>query len=682
MSGSKQGSRGRSERGRPLELVWPGKPPAALPAGEETAAELELRECLDPSRLTVASAADAQPEEGSLQIGLPFQPPSSDGGAPNQLIVGDNLIAMEALTGRFAGALDLIYIDPPFATGLSYYSQHGVGKLQGGAIERRAYRDNRAGGMAGYLDDMYLRLIRMRQLLSDDGKLFVHCDWRANSLLRLLLDEIFGPECFRNEIIWRRAPNLGRQAASRQLGRVFDSIYVYSKTAGAPFSGEVPRRRAELVLDGKGKPKGARWDDERKLYFTTAPRGDYTDASIAKLREQGRVYESSTGTIYIKYFLTPGQGGRWYKEQPVDALWDDYAVRPLRHCPKSEEMGYDTQKPEGLLERIISWATKPGDLVADFFCGSGTTLAVAEALGRRWLACDIGQTAIDITRRRLLDLLVPERDDQGGGQRRARPFEIRSALQAERNRWARRLAADGPVADDPGADGGGRPADEREAAARQVLEDFGAKPLGGRLGEDQGRRVQVCNMDHQISEADVEAACAAAAEAGAGDLVVLAWEWAAFDGTALRERMRERHGVGLSLRTIPVELLRSRPKPGKAHFVERPEVELELCGCDDGRWQILLTDLRCPDPPTVRESPGDQPLSFPELVDSWRVDWHGVEGAFTPSWCSHRSRADRLLVLKTPAQALAVGEGRSVRVKVVTVFGDEIARTLVMEGQP
>src|SRR5690606_15971617 len=131
------------------------------------------------------------------------------------------------------------YIDPPYATGLSYYTQTDVG--DGRTLARRAYRDQTADGMVGYLEAMQARLAAIHEILADDGKLFLHCDWRANSMLRLVLDEIFGPECFRNEIVWRRAPNLGRQAASKQLGRVFDTIFVYSKTPAAPFPGPVPR---------------------------------------------------------------------------------------------------------------------------------------------------------------------------------------------------------------------------------------------------------------------------------------------------------------------------------------------------------------------------------------------------------------------------------------------------------
>jgi len=356
---------------RGIELLWPGKASAALDAAAATLVPVERHGAPD---------------------------------SPNLLVHGDNLEAMRALLPRYEGKVDLVYIDPPFATNLRYYAQAQVGD---GEVVRDAYRDPGGSGMAGYLSAMHPRLALIHRLLAPEGKLFLHCDWRANALLRLVLDELFGPDCFRNEIVWRRAPNLGRQAASRQLGRVVDTIFVYSKSEGALFRGEAPRKSNPVELDRQGKPKGARWDELAGAYFTTAPRGDYTDKSIAELRTQNRVYDSSAGKIYIKYFLRKDESGRWVKDQPVDTLWDDYDVRPLRHRPKGEEMGYDTQKPEGLLERILGWATKPGDLVADFYAGSGTTLAVAEKMGRRWLGSDVGRPAVDIIRRRLLGLATP-----------------------------------------------------------------------------------------------------------------------------------------------------------------------------------------------------------------------------------------------------------------------------------
>ena len=323
-------------------------------------------------------------------------------GEPNLLLEGDRCVALASLLPTHAGAIQAIYIDPPFDTGNRFSATRQLD--DGATLKRHAYRDTWGVGLDAYLAFMSDTLVLLRDLLAADGVLFVHCDWRANGYLRVLLDELFGPQCFRNEIAWRRAPNLGRQAASRQLGRTLDTVFVYSKTAGSPFRGDAPRRSDAVALDARDQPAGAKWDEARSAWFTTAPRGDYTDASIARLRDEGRVYDSPTGRVSIKYFLRCGADGRWYKDQPIDALWDDAEVRPLRHCPKREDMGYDTQKPEGLLARIVRWATRPGDRVLDCFSGSGTTAAVAEQLGRRWVAIDAGDAAIATTRRRLVNL--------------------------------------------------------------------------------------------------------------------------------------------------------------------------------------------------------------------------------------------------------------------------------------
>jgi len=546
-------------------------------------------------------------------------------GQRNLLVHGDNLLAMHALCDDLEGQIDLIYIDPPYATGMSYYTLTKVG---GEAVERRAYRDQPVGGMVGYLEHMRHRLTMMRRLLSDQGKLFLHCDWRANSALRILLDEIFGSSCFRNEIVWRRAPNLGRQAASNQLGRVFDSIYVYSKEPGTKFAGPVPRRRALVALDGKGKPKGARWDDERECYFTTAPRGDYTDASIAKLRKAGRVYDSSTGKIYIKYFLTKGDDGRWYKEQPVDAIWDDFDVRPLRHRPKREDMGYDTQKPEGLLERIIGWATKPGDLVADFYAGSGTTAAVADAMGRRWLSTDIGQASICVTRRRLL-----ERD--------AASFDIASVERVEWQLW-----------EDAQPDGG----------VAAVLKAYGAEPVEGRWGQRAGARVLVAPLGVPVGEGDIVKAAQQAKDHESVEVV--ACEWGAFDIAAVRARVLRDHAVGLTLRTIPVELIRASNHSGLC-FSEPPEIDVEVIGGADGPC-VRLSGMRC------AES-SEAARCWSDLVDSWMVDWRKEHaGPFEAGWHSYRGR-DRELAFETAALDPNV---EHVVVKIITVFGEAVVRAL------
>ena len=341
------------------------------------------------------------------------------GAEPNLLVAGDRCAALASLLPARAGAFHAAYIDPPFDTGGRF---HATRRLDDGAtLRRHAYRDTWGAGLDAYLAFMSDTLSLLHDLLADDGALFVHCDWRANAYLRVLLDERFGPACFRNEIAWRRAPNLGRQAASRQLGRTLDTLFVYTKSAGSLLRGEAPRRSDAVALDARGQPAGAKWDAARGLWFTTAPRGDYTDASIARLREEGRVHDSPSGRVAIKYFLRQGADGRWYKDQPIDTLWDDAEVRPLRHCPKREDMGYDTQKPEGLLARILRWSTRPGDRVLDCFSSSGTTAAVAERLGRRWVAVDAGDAAIATTRRRLVTLPATHPWDLAAVDPAARP---------------------------------------------------------------------------------------------------------------------------------------------------------------------------------------------------------------------------------------------------------------------
>jgi len=587
-----------------IELTWPGK-------------------CV-PAWLDDVSASDLDLVEEIRAEGATSE-------ACNLLVRGDNLVALSALRERFEGKVDLVYIDPPFFTGLSYYSQTGVGEGQA-KVTRRAYRDNRARGMAGYLDVMHARLWALRELLSEDGKLFVHCDWRANSMLRVVLDELFGPACFRNEIVWRRAPNLGRQAASKQLGRTIDTIFVYSKTPGAAFAGAVPRRRSAVVLDGKGKPKGARWDEQAQAYFTTAPRGDYTDKSIAALRKQNRVYDSASGTVYIKYFLTKGSDGRWYKEQPVDTLWDDFEVRPLRHRPKHEDQGYDTQKPEGLLERIIGWATKPGDRVLDVYGGSGTTSAVAEAMGRRWIACDIGHTAIAIHRRRML---------VRASEHEVAPFELLSVEAAERRRWAAEVEE-----------------------VDEVLEAFGAEREVGRWGRREGFAVHVGAIDEVMTDRRVGELCREARARGHEALVVLAWIWPATDAAALRRRMRT-EGIELAQQTVPMEICRGR-KRRKIAFPVRAEVEIELQPTEDARrLRVCLTDVRCG---------SDDDLSWAERIDGWAVDLSGGE-TFCPTWRSYRSHGDRELELASPAHRFPPGDHR-VRVEVTTIYGDVVRRAL------
>jgi DNA modification methylase len=313
---------------------------------------------------------------------------------------GDALDVLSALEGEgLENRVDLVYVDPPYASERDYVAEARLdGPADGRALRTLAYEDRwsqERGGVGAYLDMLAPRLEALTRLLSPRGTIWVHLDWRAAYLVRTILDEILGREAFKNEIIWRRAPNLGRQATSGQFGRTLDTILVYGREKATLR----PPTRLEPI-----EPNAIRWDAEGRP-FTSAPRGDYTDASIAKLDAEGRVHRTASGRIYIKYFLVKNDEGVLCRERRVDALWTD--VAPLRHSVSSERTGYPTQKPRALLERIIACATDPGGIVVDAFAGSGTTGVAAHALGRRAILVDASPVAIATARARFLREKAP-----------------------------------------------------------------------------------------------------------------------------------------------------------------------------------------------------------------------------------------------------------------------------------
>jgi len=291
---------------------------------------------------------------------------------PNRLIYGDNLLAMAALlagddtTPSMRGKIDLIYIDPPYDSKADYRTTATIptGSLvqKPTIIEQFAYSDTWQRGTASYLEMMVPRIVLMRELLSPQGVLYVHLDWHVAHYVKLVLDEVFGRGGFRNEVIWHY-PNSGLKATSRKYHQVHDVILNYAKTDDFVWN---PQR--EAFDDGKPKLQAL-----RKFNSKTKKADVVRD-------ENGRVL---------------------YKEVQ-DKLATSVWRIPMLNIG-SERLDYATQKPEKLLERVIAASSNEGDLVADFFVGSGTTAAVAERLGRRWIATDLGKPATMITRKRLVD---------------------------------------------------------------------------------------------------------------------------------------------------------------------------------------------------------------------------------------------------------------------------------------
>jgi len=407
-----------------------------------------------------------------------------------RLVKGDALDVATALALEgLAGKVDLVYVDPPFGSQAAYVHEARIeGPADGRVVRTQAYDDRWDDSLSAYLDMLAPRLEALTRLLSPGGTIWVHVDWRASYLVRILLDEILGRDAFVNEIVWRRAPNLGRQAASHQFGRTLDTLVVY----GMPEAKLVPPTRLEPI-----EPAAVRHDEQGRP-FTSAPRGDYTDASIARLEREGRVHRTASGKVYVKYFLVQDAEGTWCRERRVDALWTD--VPPLRHARPGERTGFPTQKPRALLDRVVSCATPPGGLVVDVFAGSGTTGESAHALGRRFVLGDASPLAVATARARLLRAGVPlavqacggAAEEQGDAprvrvERDAGRARVRLQEPREPLAWAVDGAFDASRPFRAAWHSERAPGARARPAAREAMLERAPGPLGVRVWYDDGR---------------------------------------------------------------------------------------------------------------------------------------------------------------------------------------------------
>lgn len=352
------------------ELVWPGKHEDSTDAGSASRepVPLELREVYRPPwrqgellETLGVDGASREPESGRWR---------------NRLLLGDNIDVLAAIEKDFSGAIDLVYLDPPFATGGSFSMSVQIGEGPIGdrrvrvqpAVENPAYRDSWGRDVGSYLRMMHARLRRIRPLLSPEGTIVVHLDRRVAHHVKLLLDEVFGEERFINEIVWcYTGPSSPRM---KGFSNKHDLLFWYAN--------------------------GDRW-----TFHADAVRLPYKDSTK---RNEGRRTGFTTGNPELVVRLNP-----------LGKYPEDWWVIPVEAPASGVRTGYPTQKPERLLERILLAASNEDSLVADFFCGSGTTLAVAEKLGRRWIGCDSSRQALHTTRKRLLDM------------RRRTPFEVLEA---------------------------------------------------------------------------------------------------------------------------------------------------------------------------------------------------------------------------------------------------------------
>jgi adenine specific DNA methylase Mod len=363
----------------------------------------------------------------------------------NTLYFGDNLgILRDKIP---SGCVDLIYLDPPFKSGKSYniIFQPELRKIKGATAQIKTFEDTWQWGdeaeneyqglitgtitkekpnqslidlikaMRGYLGEcsmmayfsmMAPRLLEMRRVMKETASIYLHCDPTASHYLKLLMDAIFGVNNFRNEIVWQRT---GAHSDARRWGRVTDTLLFYSKTESytwetqyAVYDEEYIKERYHYKDEATGRlfwpntmtaagPGPARRFRGKLMNPPSGTHWRFSQEEIDRMEAEGRIYYSTKGMPYVKSYLDERKG------KAIQNVWTD-----IRMTKSGEErLGYPTQKPEALLERIIKASSKEGDLVLDPFCGCGTTIAVAESQKRKWIGIDITYLAIDVIRKRL-----------------------------------------------------------------------------------------------------------------------------------------------------------------------------------------------------------------------------------------------------------------------------------------
>ena len=552
--------------------------------------------------------------------GLLFEPQKSHrDDFRNRLIWGDNKLVMASLLKEFKGQIDLIYIDPPFDVGADFTMNLPIGNKKDAidkdqsTLEMIAYRDMWGKGTDSYLHMISERLLIIKELLSESGSLYFHCDWRVTSLIRLLLDDIFGNSNYVNECIWFY--KTGGMPEKLGFGRKHDTVHFVTKNRNI-----------------------AKWNSQKEKSYLAH---DYGFSNI-------ELFKDELGT---------------YSLVSLRDVWDIPALRGNQ----PERVDYPTQKPEALLERIIKASSNEGDLVADFFCGSGTTGAVAEKLGRRWIMADLGRFAIHTSRKRMIEI----QRDLHANHEPYRSFDVYNLGRYERQWWQRESLK--------GAD---------EEHRRVVLEFYRAEPLynspnpllHGRKGPAY---VHVDGIDGIFGRDEVRQVALAAQSVGARELNCLAWEFE-MDLPMVCADLEKELGVKIKLIRIPREIMeRNRKDPPP--FFEVASLQAEPVYRTQGSKRtvdIKLTSFL----PSLTEVPEKELTALQEraiqsgfdFVDFWAVDFnYRPEQPFNHHWQAFRTRRDRSLpTVSDQAYHYEQPGNYTACVKVVDVFGADTSITV------
>jgi DNA modification methylase len=517
----------------------------------------------------------------------------------NMLIWGDNKLVTNSLIGHgLAGKIDLIYIDPPFATGadftLNVQIEEEELEKKASAIEMKAYRDTWGQGLASYLQMMHDRLVLMRELLSPNGSIYVHLDWRVGHYVKVIMDEIFEKENFRNEVIWNYATG---GAGKLAYAKKHENILFYTKTDNYTFNPEaVKEPRTEKALARARIPKGARISIHNTMKL------------------------------------------------PTD-VWRVPALNPMA----VERLNFPTQKPEALLERIIKASSNKGDLVADFFCGSGTTLAAAEKLGRRWIGADLSKFAIHVTRKRLLE--IPG----------CRPFQIlnlgryQKQKLLENGNWGKKYID-------------------------FILQLYKASPLRGFAyihGKKGNRLVHIGGVDGFVTEREIREAARESLNVNARGIDVLGWDFE-MGLHDLVDSIEHEYTIDIELKQIPLEVLeikgheRLRLDDLKFFDLNYLDVGSEVKGL---QVTMYIKRFVIANPEYIPEEIRDSIKNFSSFIDYWAVDFNFKDDTFHNMRQEYRTRKNPNLRTRIKYEYNKPGE-YDVLVKVIDILGNDTNKLL------
>lgn len=605
--------------------------------------------------------------------------------SPNRLIYGDNLLAMAALlagdedTPSLRGKIDLIYIDPPFDSKADYRTRI---TLPGATIDQKptvleqfAYSDTWSDGTASYLAMIAPRLILMRELLSDRGSIYVHLDWHVSHYVKLLLDEVFGKQNFRSEVIWR---NHSAHNRVNYYGNIHQNIFFYSKTDRYIWNRPTqPYTAEEIARDFRKDASGRLFATSNLVVNKPGSKYEWNGITLRsnkwwgvsaermqRMHDEGRLYYTDSGVPYEKRYLDE-IGGKASQD-----LWIYPLDQEVPYKLGSEDVGYATQKPSGLLERVIRASSNGDSIVADFFLGSGTTVSVAERLGRRWLGSDLGKPSVMIAQKRLID-------------QDAKPFLYQAIGDYQVEQARSTLGRSFRVGD----------------LAKVVLDLYGALPLppeenvNGSLGRLPGTRTLVyADSPSRLTTISTLKRAQGYREVKMGGfdkVVVLGWNFSAGIG----QDINDLNDPNLEVLVIPPDLLDRLKKKGAdklasdVRFSSLQYLQAEVAArTTDGERESLAVNLEnyvllSPDAinldqanrAKLQDVMNSEPLA---LIEYWAVDPDYDGEVFRSVWQDYRGNTendgDELRVVTTAVLDLPQADGpRTVCVRAVDVFGFE-----------